>query len=239
MDPYQMAISAGLSLGEGGLKHMLGRRANRKFAARRDAMMNAVRQQGQAAKGNIRAGIQRTMANKGAELQKRGMDSSVFYDAVLNDAGDRGARAEAEIDERTGMNIASIVANSPDPYDGNAMYASLTGLGRILGETVGGMGGAGGAAAKGGNTENQSLYREVEAMTQLPGGGPAVAPGGGMQISPVSFDRGSGAMPGTQGFNPYSSLLEDDGSEMIDMDGGTKPRKKKRRPSAATFDEEI
>lgn len=60
-----------------------------------------------------------------------------------------------------------------------------------------------------------------------------------MPVSPVSFDRSSGGMPGAPGFNPYSSLLEDDGAEMIDMDGGAKPRKKKRRPSAATFDEEI
>lgn len=236
MNPYELVLSSGLSLGEGGLKHMLGKRANKKFAARRDGLINTMREQGKAAKSSIRSGIQRAMANKGADLQKRGMDSSVFYDAAMNDALDRGSRAEAEIDERTGANIAQIMANSPDPYDGNAMYASLEGIGRVLGQAVGSMSQPGGGNDKGGSSENRSLYREVESLTQLPGGGPAIAPGGGMPVSPIAFE-GTGGAPGTPGFSPYTASLEDDGEEMIDMDGGPIRPKKKRRTAVASFQE--
>ena len=239
MDPYSLAISAGLSTGEGLLKHSLGKRANRKFAASRDAAKKGIPQQAATTKGRIRRETSQVQAQTRNNLARRGLDSTSVYDSVVNDALDRQFRAEAEIDANVGTQIAQLIANSPDPYDGNALYAGLAGVAKAAGTYMGSMDsgksdGLGGGGRQSGDTENQSLAAMsgvLDPMKQTPGGGPAILPGGGTQVSSDQFSASSGQFPGQTGFSPYGALL--DQPDELEMDGAPKPRKRQSAVQSA------
>jgi hypothetical protein len=184
MDPYQLAILGGLSVGEGLLKNSLGKRANRKFAARRDSMVNAIRQQAATTRGRIRRETSQVQASTRNNLARRNLDSTSVYDSVVNDALDRQFRAEAEIDSNVSSQVAQILANSPDPYDGNALYAGLAGVAKAAGTYMGSSGsgtsdGLRDGDRQAGDSDNQSpaaMSGVLEPMSKAPGGGPAMLP---------------------------------------------------------------
>lgn len=237
---YGEALGAVISAGEGLLKHRAGKKANREFAARRQAAQNRIIEGAGLAKAGIRREVDRLKATTRQDLAKRGMDSTSMYDAVINDALDRQFRAEADIEQKKADDLAQILLSSPDPYDGNAVLAALEGVSRAVGAGVGGSEGSGNTelsgASRGGlttnNNDNPSLYSAAGGMVSAVGGGPIVAPGGGTNITPDQFGASPGRFPGQAGYSPYASLLADDNQE-LEADGLPKPPR--RRKPAASF----